>query len=189
MQLKLVFTNVKYFEGLFNDGTELTNVAHEDEIVEATQEICGRLFLEAWSDNMAHGFPTPKGCYYRVIGDESTDQRIPQIGIVFEEKNGLRAGYNYQIVMRAVAKHQLRADDPQGEGTYLEIYSMDDVIANPYGAVELGLATMSTASVASRRPRIRSSASAASRSSAAMTASSSSTPTFHSSSSFAAVMA
>jgi hypothetical protein len=93
---------------------------------------------------MAHGFPTPKGCYYRVIGDEATDERIPQIGIVFEEKNGLRAGYNYQIVMRAVAKHQLRADDPQGEGTYLEIYSMDDVVANPYGAVELGLAQMSS---------------------------------------------
>ena len=35
--------------------------------------------------------------------------------------------YNYQIVMMGVAKHKLRAEDPDAENTYLEIYSMDDV--------------------------------------------------------------
>ena len=29
--------------------------------------------------------------------------------------------------MMGVAKHKLRADDPDAENTYLEIYSMDDV--------------------------------------------------------------
>jgi hypothetical protein len=145
MQLKLVFTDTRYFEAFFTDGTSITTVESEDEVVEATQEICGRFILETWSDNMAHGFPIPKGCYYRVIGNSANSQEMkPEFGIVFEEKNGLRAGYNYQIVMLGSAKHKLRADDPEAEGQYMEIYSMDDVVRNPYGAVELGIAQMST---------------------------------------------
>jgi hypothetical protein len=142
MQLKLVFTSTEFFDGLFTDGSELNTAEEEDEVEEATQSVCGRLFLETWSDDMTNGFPMPKGCYYRVI--QQTSGRVPEIGVVFEEKNGLRQGYNYQIVMMGVAKHKLRAEDPDAENTYLEIYSMDDVKTNPYGAVELGLAKLSS---------------------------------------------
>jgi hypothetical protein len=141
MQLKLVFTDTRYFDGLFTDGTELTTDDTEDEVNEATQSVCGRLFLETWSDDMTNGFPMPKGCYYRVI--DQTQGRVPEIGVVFEKKNGLRQGYNYQIVMMGIAKHLLRQNDPLAENPYLEIYSMDDVDLNPYGAVELGKAKLS----------------------------------------------
>lgn len=143
MQLKLVFTDTEFFDGLFVDGTELVPNDDEDEVGEASQAICGRLMLESWSDDMTNGFPMPKGCYYRVI--QQSDKVVPEVGIVFEEKNGLRQGYNYQIVMMGIAKHKFRAFDPLAEGSYLQIYSMDDVDRNPYGAVELGTAKLSAA--------------------------------------------
>jgi hypothetical protein len=145
MQLKLVYPKTDLIEGLFTNGNSLVNDANEDEVAEASQQICGRLFLETWSDDMKNGFPLPKGCYYRLI---QTDQgSLPEIGIVFEPKSGLRAGYNYQIVMTGKAKTALRSGpdaDPDAAGTYMNIYSMDDVERNPYGAVELGFAGISS---------------------------------------------
>ena len=137
-QLKLVFSDTSTLEGFYSDSiaSNIENNASEDELSEAKQFICGRLFKELWSGDAQNGFPLPKGCYYRKYGD------MRELFILFAERNGLRPGQEYQIVM-----HGAVYGDAKSGGKYLEIFTMDDVSVNPYLAIERGEAALSSTPV------------------------------------------
>ena len=106
------------------DKSEITDNAAEDDLTEATQAICGKLFLELWSSDTDNGFPMPMGCYYKQYGSGSTKTR--ELFIVFDAKNGLRPDKDYQIVVNG----KFSSSAVRG-GHYLEIFTMDDVTVNP----------------------------------------------------------
>lgn len=90
MQLRLSFLDTSRLDVHFSDelASAIDNNASEDEIHEARQYICGKLFKELWSDDAELGFPLPKGCYYRTYGY----LRELELSLLFEEKSGLKAG-------------------------------------------------------------------------------------------------
>lgn len=63
-----------------------------------TQILCGQIFKELWSDDPDSGFPLPLGCQMRGIAD-----KVREVTVVFEPRNGLNGGYNYHMVMNAWA--------------------------------------------------------------------------------------
>lgn len=131
MQLRFFFTDVLALDIKMGDGGLVETNTGEDEPVDARQYICGKLFSEVWSSDADLGFPLPKGCYYTVYGN------IKEVNMIFEPRNGLNAGQDYQIVMQGVAMDKAKA-----ASEYLEIFSMDDMDALPYAAVERGMAKL-----------------------------------------------
>ncbi|CAD7968709.1 unnamed protein product [Amoebophrya sp. A120] len=133
-QLKFVLQDTSTFEIYYSDdiASSIEANASEDDYEEARQYICGRLFREMWSDDLDYGFPLPKGCYYKKYGFTR------EIFVVFEAKNGLRPGYNYQVVMHGSVHGAATAG-----GKYLEVFTMDDRGINPYLAIERGEAALS----------------------------------------------
>lgn len=130
-RLRVTFFQTVMLEPRFIDGLSIDDFAGEDELSEAKQYICGKLFKEMWSSDAEFGFPMPRGCYYQVYGDTR------EINILFDTRNGLRAGYDYQLVLIGVVQ--------QGAvmgGEYVEILTMDDTDETPYLAIERGLASL-----------------------------------------------
>jgi len=128
MQLKIIFLDVRLLEPHFTNQDAVAVVPGWDEhsIPQATQAACGKLFHELWSLNDHAGFPLPKGCYYKMIGNTR------ELCIVFEKKNGLQRGKAYQVVLTATAKSGL---DGQ---SVVDVKSMGDVVTSPYHVVESG---------------------------------------------------
>lgn len=121
----------------FGSGAALDSNAAEDAFSEARQYICGKLFREMWSSNVELGFPLPHGCYYRVYGVTQ------EINIVFDTKNGLKGGEDYQLVMTGVVM-----DEASLNQKYAEILTMDDHDLNPYTAIERGQVLLATSPMA-----------------------------------------
>jgi len=111
----------------FGDGSAIDKNTGEDDMAEARQYICGKIFKELWSSDPDLGFPMPSGCYYTVYG---TTQ---EINVLFDPKNGLKAGEDYQMVMTGVFM-----DEAQSNKEYAQIFTMDDYFVNPYTAIERG---------------------------------------------------
>jgi hypothetical protein len=102
MQLKFLFNNIAALDIFYSDSLATSipdQVPTEDELLEAKQYICGRLFREVWSDDIENGFPLPRGCYYKKYGNTR------EVFLLFEPRNGLRPGKNYQVVLNGAAYH------------------------------------------------------------------------------------
>jgi hypothetical protein len=149
MQLKLVFmselktdattgvvTEDKTLEPKLWSGAGLEEDSSVDELNEAHQAVCGRFFMEMWT-NAPRGFPQPKGCYFNKDKTNPT-QELWQFYIVFNAKNHLTGGYEYQLIMNAQATAKLAPDIPN-EGA-VHVWSMDDTVTNTNGVVERGKA-------------------------------------------------
>lgn len=136
MRLNLAFEEVSKLEPLLADADAqpipITAPTDADELPEAKQSLCGRIFLELWSDD-SKGFPMPRGCYYGSLMDNRRE-----LHVVFEPKNGLEAGGNYQMVLNLRAAAGASSAD-----NLLSVWSMDDAVEMPYSAVELGDARLS----------------------------------------------
>jgi hypothetical protein len=134
-QVKFLFNNINALEAYYSDymASTIEEATGEDEITEAQQYVCGRLFRELWSDDVERGFPMPKGCYYKKYGVTR------EIFILFEAKSGLAPGKNYQVVMNGAAFFPTAKVESQ----LVEIFTMDDVDVNPYIAIEYGAAPLS----------------------------------------------
>eukprot|EP00929_Paragymnodinium_shiwhaense_P030622 TRINITY_DN1731_c0_g1_i1.p1 TRINITY_DN1731_c0_g1~~TRINITY_DN1731_c0_g1_i1.p1 ORF type:complete len:3325 (+),score=634.57 TRINITY_DN1731_c0_g1_i1:113-10087(+) len=130
-QLKIYFTETLALDVSFADGAVLNPNEGEDDIIEARQYICGKLFKEAWSDDDEFGFPMPRGCYYKVYG------KTKELNMVFDAKNGLNSGKNYQLVVTGTP-----LDGAAIGGEYVQIYTMDDINIKPYEAIERGIARL-----------------------------------------------
>ncbi|CAE8629576.1 unnamed protein product [Polarella glacialis] len=135
MRLRLYFEDVAKLEplGADADGNVMpsTAPADRDQIVDAKQFICGSLFQELWSSD-SKGFPLPKGCYF---GSLFGGRR--ELNVLFEPKNGLEAGKEYQLVMNLRV-----ATSTSSANQVLSIWAMDDVLLSPYGVVEMGSARL-----------------------------------------------
>jgi hypothetical protein len=130
MLLRLHFLNRNildvYLSDLEASDLEARNLG-EDELSEASQYICGKLFKEFWSSDKKNGFPLPKGCFFTTVG------RQRDLMMVFEPMNGLNPGHSYQIVVNGAGKTGIEKD-----GEYLQVFTMDRVYTKPYTAIELG---------------------------------------------------
>lgn len=154
LRLKIVFLATDLLDIRYSDlaGSEIPfTVATEDDFHEASQSICGKLFLELWSADMERGFPMPKGCYYK--GYPTGNRR--EVFIVFEGKNGLRHSTTYQMVFNGIVNED--RDPPTLNQVHqftelVEIFPMDDVTSRPYEAIERGLAMLTTEPQSPSRP-------------------------------------
>eukprot|EP00929_Paragymnodinium_shiwhaense_P118233 TRINITY_DN9016_c0_g1_i1.p1 TRINITY_DN9016_c0_g1~~TRINITY_DN9016_c0_g1_i1.p1 ORF type:complete len:3331 (-),score=769.45 TRINITY_DN9016_c0_g1_i1:152-10144(-) len=104
-------------------GDRMTDEVKQEDM---RQNVCGKLFLELWSEH-PDGFPLAAGCYYSLKYKDSaesnlnTDYPLPghptpppdadpspqfyrELVIVFGPGSGLRPKTKYQMVMNAVAK-------------------------------------------------------------------------------------
>jgi hypothetical protein len=131
MTLELLLLNTDQFDIQYSDldGQEIPiHVPEADEVHEASQVMCGRLFRELYSSDVEQGFPMPRGCYLRTV-----TSFMREIVMVFEPRNGLRGGQTYQIVMN-------------GRGTssftpahqHLVIQTGDDILTKLHESVEIG---------------------------------------------------
>lgn len=128
-RLRILFTaSTSSVYATFGDGGSIDVNSGEDEVQEAKQYICGKIFRELWGSDPDIGFPMPRGCYYTVYGVAQ------ELNMVFDAKNGLKAGQDYQMVMTGVAMDGATADKK-----YAEIYTMDDILLKPYSSIERGL--------------------------------------------------
>lgn len=108
----------------------------------ATQAVCGRLLTELWTD-APDGFPMPDGCWYDE-DDTNADRILPQIHILFSPRNHLMKETTYMFVFHA--ETMINAGAPPDSNTIkfdwpdapVFVYSMDDVISNPYRVIEIG---------------------------------------------------
>ncbi|KAF4671964.1 protein arginine methyltransferase 10 [Perkinsus chesapeaki] len=129
-QLKIIFLDTGFLEAYYS-GTESPEIddnnTSEDELEEARQYVCGKLFKELWSDDTENGFPVPKGCYYR-----SYDS-YREFFIVFDRLNGLKPDTNYKIVMNMAGFEGQSTDEE-----YVRIISMVALESAPYTALEIG---------------------------------------------------
>mmetsp|Transcript_142909 Transcript_142909/g.247385 ORF Transcript_142909/g.247385 Transcript_142909/m.247385 type:complete len:2516 (+) Transcript_142909:3-7550(+) len=142
LRLKIVFTRTDLIDLRYTDlaGKVIpVDVPTEDEVEEASQAICGKLFLEMWSSDMSRGFPFPKGCYYKSYGPP---KNIREVFLLFEAKSGLRKNTVYQLVMNMyILEPQppgVQIPKVKTDGEYMELYPMDDVTNRPYEAIESG---------------------------------------------------
>eukprot|EP00929_Paragymnodinium_shiwhaense_P100748 TRINITY_DN632_c3_g1_i1.p1 TRINITY_DN632_c3_g1~~TRINITY_DN632_c3_g1_i1.p1 ORF type:complete len:3134 (+),score=549.00 TRINITY_DN632_c3_g1_i1:175-9576(+) len=127
-EIRLVFPDKALFEARLADAGELTQgLWREDQ----SQTACGRLFLEMWAPADRGGFPLPRGCRYRLLGEKM------ELGVLFDAGRGPRPATDYQIVLNAIAKSDLLG--MTGE-TVLRVLTMENSIANPYAALEEGQA-------------------------------------------------
>lgn len=130
-RLRLFFEYTTDLSVTFADGATMDNNMGEDEVGEARQYICGKLFKELWSSDRDLGFPLPKGCYYR------TYEQVQELNVLFDRKNGLSADQDYQLVMTGLAGQYA-----VNNGQYVQIFTMDDTDLKPYEAIERGLARL-----------------------------------------------
>jgi len=130
-RLKIIFMRTLAIEMRFVDDSKIENNAGEDELQEAKQYICGKLFKELWSSDKELGFPMPRGCYHQSYGIQR------EFTMLFERKNGLRAGMDYQMVVNGIA-----SDEAKANGEYISIFTMDDTESKPYEAIERGSARL-----------------------------------------------
>jgi len=107
-----------------------------DEVSEASQAICGRIFMELWSEDPM-GFPQPDGCWIDE-DNANVDQPLLQLNILFGQRNHLKKLTKYIIVINAQVMPELEADFPPDGLVY--IWSMDDAHTRPFDVVELGRA-------------------------------------------------
>eukprot|EP00927_Polykrikos_kofoidii_P043809 TRINITY_DN37909_c0_g1_i1.p1 TRINITY_DN37909_c0_g1~~TRINITY_DN37909_c0_g1_i1.p1 ORF type:complete len:2477 (+),score=440.02 TRINITY_DN37909_c0_g1_i1:179-7432(+) len=126
-QIKIFFTRTISLDASFADGSRLSKNAGEDEILEARQFICGKLFREAWSSDTRVGFPMPRGCYYKIYGITK------ELNMVFDAKNGLAPGEDYQLVIVGTA-----SEEAELGGEYVNVFTMDDINLYPYTSIERG---------------------------------------------------
>jgi len=146
LRLKIVFTSCDLIDIVYSDpdGADIPyDVQDEDDVTEASQTICGKLFLELWSADMEKGFPMPKGCYYK--GYPGGYRR--EIFLLFEGKSGLRKGTTYQLVFNGIVREETAPNVPDvvvKNGQFMELFPMDDVTARPYEAIERGVVTLTT---------------------------------------------
>eukprot|EP00928_Gymnodinium_smaydae_P017588 TRINITY_DN16727_c0_g1_i2.p1 TRINITY_DN16727_c0_g1~~TRINITY_DN16727_c0_g1_i2.p1 ORF type:complete len:4009 (-),score=688.03 TRINITY_DN16727_c0_g1_i2:80-12106(-) len=130
-RLEIVVLDRSYFDVYSStpDGYELrTAYPDEDGMEDASQVICGRIFREMWSDDEELGFPLPKGCFYYEIG-----ANMREIVILFDERNGIRGGKNYQLVMNCYIASSF---NPSYE--VVMITAVDDYNNRRYESLELG---------------------------------------------------
>jgi len=131
MRLRIYFTRTVALKATFVDGAAIEENQGEDELNEARQYICGKLFREVWSSDEINGFPMPRGCYYKTYG------QTQELNILFDRKNGLAPGKYYQVVLSGVAM-----DEATRNGEYVHIFTTDDVDLHPYLALERGIAPL-----------------------------------------------
>jgi len=137
LRLKIIFTHPEFLD-LHTTDTSAPVLPYDDfvDFTQASQQACGKLFLELWSEDMERGFPLPRGCHYRsYTGDEPRRE----IELIFERKSGLRKNTLYQMVFNAHIQDVLEAGTGDLlEDTFMQVIPMDDVSARPYEAIERG---------------------------------------------------
>lgn len=142
MQLRLTFTNTTTLAPAYSTANPelLSNMKYADQTHEASQSVCGRLFLELYSD-YEFGFPVPKGCYVD-MNRYGSKGRIQAIYMLFEPLNGLRQLTTYHIVMNAKlgAIVETMADYSKFEEGLIELATLDDIKIKPEGIVDVGWA-------------------------------------------------
>lgn len=152
LRLKMTFTRTDlinvYYSNLEADDIPDTNPGSE-EIEDATQAVCGQLFLEMWSEDMSRGFPMPKGCYFKTWPTANTRE----LYILLEPRSGFSAATTYQLVFNGeVIYTGAGAPDPLDQNAFavhqafegIELFIMDDLALRRYEAIERGLAYLTT---------------------------------------------
>jgi len=137
IRLKIIFTHPDLLD-IHKTGLLAPELPYDEYVdyEDASQQACGMLFLEFWSEDMERGFPLPKGCHFRSY--DGTEKRR-ELEIVFEPKSGLRKNTLYQIVFNAHIKDVLE-DVTYNllQDTFMQLIPMDDVTNRPYEAIERG---------------------------------------------------
>ncbi|CAK9075671.1 unnamed protein product [Durusdinium trenchii] len=98
--VRLLFKEVDFMLEPLLSGEELSELEAlpvEDQVLmeNATQTICGKLFMEMWTNDDS-GFPFPRGCYYGPLYDDVESQTEParpsyrEYFIIFEPQDGLK---------------------------------------------------------------------------------------------------
>ena len=85
-----------YLSDLESSDLEEVN-SGEDELREAAQYICGKLFKEMWSTDKKNGFPLPKGCFFTTVGRQER-QCGPINAIPLPAREGRCAGEKEAVV-------------------------------------------------------------------------------------------
>eukprot|EP00931_Biecheleriopsis_adriatica_P048501 TRINITY_DN28018_c0_g1_i1.p1 TRINITY_DN28018_c0_g1~~TRINITY_DN28018_c0_g1_i1.p1 ORF type:complete len:3899 (-),score=525.31 TRINITY_DN28018_c0_g1_i1:23-11719(-) len=141
MQLRLTFTNTSTFAPMFASFEPEPFVDGEfryaDQMHEASQSVCGRVFLELYSE-FEFGFPVPIGCYVDT-NRYGSEGRIIAIYMLFEPLNGLKASTKYSIVMNAqnMVPMEMWEYDALEDGL-IELATLDDIKIKPEGIVDVG---------------------------------------------------
>lgn len=142
LRLKMIFTHPNLLD-LHKTGIDAPLIPY-DEVVpyaQASQQTCGMLILELWSEDMENGFPLPMGCAYRSFAGANPRREVEMI---FEAMSGPRKNTIYQIVFNAHIQDVL---DPLThtllQDTFMQLTTMDDVSSRPYEAIEWGDVTLS----------------------------------------------
>ncbi|KAF4708380.1 protein arginine methyltransferase 10, partial [Perkinsus olseni] len=145
--------DIQYSDVAMNDIAEMPD---EDELHEANQLACGKIFRELWSDDAEFGFPLPEGCYYRNIKPDGSTITSREITVVFAKQSGLRPGQNYQLVVVGSTSTGVnyKEDDCCGSKScgstsdpddlrscdYVHLFIHEDIDNHPYSALEMGRA-------------------------------------------------
>jgi len=139
MQLRITFTNSSILAPAFASFEEdlVTNMTYADQMHEASQSVCGRLFLELYTD-LESGFPVPIGCYVDT-NRYGSEGRVIAIYVLFEALNGLKAQTSYTIVMKAKLMHPMSLENYAAlEESLIEVVTLDDIKLKPEGVVDVG---------------------------------------------------
>lgn len=129
--LRLGFRDVDLLEPLFVDHTHIVpdSSGQDDGTALVSQSTCGRLFRELWCVDQEVGFPLPRGCRFRILGN------VVELSVHFGAGNGLQAGKEYQLVLLAKPKLGLLLGQQA-----VDVHSMVDDASNPYQVIEAGQA-------------------------------------------------
>lgn len=138
MQMRIVFTNTSILAPADSSpyGTALEPMYEADQLHEASQAVCGKIFVELWSDHEM-GFPVPLGCYVdsNYYGAQGQMQALYML---FNPLNGFAPSTNYKIVMNMQFKHAMSlADYDALDLPLIEVASLDDIVIKPEGIVEV----------------------------------------------------
>ncbi|KAF4663929.1 protein arginine methyltransferase 10 [Perkinsus olseni] len=149
--------DIHYSDVAMNDIAEMPD---EDELHEANQLACGKIFRELWSDDAEFGFPLPEGCYYRNIKPDGSTITSREITVVFAKRSGLRPGQNYQLVVVGSTSTGVNYKDDDCCGSkscgsisdpddlrscdYVHLFIHEDIDNHPYSALEMGRARLSS---------------------------------------------
>eukprot|EP00913_Durusdinium_trenchii_P003230 g2987.t2 len=139
MQLRITFTNSSILAPAFVSLEEdlVQNMTYADQMHEASQSVCGRLFLELHTD-LEQGFPVPVGCYVDT-NRYGSEGRVIAIYLLFEALNGLQAQTSYTIVMNAKLQIPMSlAEYDALEEKLIEVVTLDDIKLKPEGVVDVG---------------------------------------------------
>lgn len=162
MALRVVIKVPRMFDIHYSDVamSSIGLTTNEDELHEANQLVCGKIFREMWSDDAEFGFPQPEGCYYRSIMPDGSTITSREITMVFAKRSGLRAGQNYHMVVVGSTSTgaNYRNDACCGSkscGTssdsdelrscdYVYLFIHEDIDNKPYSALEMGRGQLSS---------------------------------------------